>query len=98
MKPTSIIINTARGPVLDENALAVALEKGVIAGAGLDVFEGEPRIHSGLIKNEKVILLPHLGTYTIETHQKMEEWTIENIRCFLERGELLSPIPEQNTL
>lgn len=95
MKPTSIIINTARGAVLDESALVKALEKGTIAGAGLDVFEEEPKIHPGLIQNKNVILLPHMGTHTIETKRKMEEWAIENIREALEKGRLMSPVLEQ---
>ncbi|EXJ82176.1 D-3-phosphoglycerate dehydrogenase [Capronia coronata CBS 617.96] len=97
MKPTSIVINTARGAVLDEVALVEALENGTIAGAGLDVFEEEPNIHPGLIQNKNVILLPHMGTHTTETKRKMEEWTIENIREALEKGRLMSPVPEQQT-
>ncbi len=95
MKPTSIIINTARGAVLDESALVEALDNGYIAGAGLDVFEQEPIVHQDLIENKKVMLLPHMGTYTVETQKRMEEWTIANIRCCLETGKLMSPIPEQ---
>ncbi|KIW44291.1 uncharacterized protein PV06_05311 [Exophiala oligosperma] len=98
MKPTSIIINTARGAVLDEGALVEALENGTIAGAGLDVFEEEPSIHPGLIQNTNVILLPHMGTHTMETKRKMEEKTIENIREALETGQLIDPIPEQRGL
>ncbi|EXJ85052.1 D-3-phosphoglycerate dehydrogenase [Capronia epimyces CBS 606.96] len=67
MKPTAIVVNTARGAVIDEAALVDALDKGLIAGAGLDVFEEEPKIHPGLVANEKVILLPHMGTWTRET-------------------------------
>jgi D-3-phosphoglycerate dehydrogenase len=67
MKPTAVVVNTARGAVIDEAAMVDALDKGLIAGAGLDVFEEEPKIHSGLIKNDKVILLPHMGTWTKET-------------------------------
>jgi lactate dehydrogenase-like 2-hydroxyacid dehydrogenase len=67
MKPSAIVVNTARGAVIDEAALVDALDKGVIAGAGLDVFEEEPKIHSGLLNNNKVMLLPHMGTWTKET-------------------------------
>ncbi|KAL2402496.1 4-methyl-2-oxopentanoate reductase A [Exophiala dermatitidis] len=98
MKPTAVVVNTARGAVIDETALVDALDKGFIAGAGLDVFEEEPKIHPGLIANEKVILLPHMGTWTQETQEKMEEWTINNIRSALETGRLKSPIPEQQDL
>lgn len=98
MKPTSIIINTARGAVLDEAALVEALDNGTIAGAGLDVFEEEPKIHPGLLQNVNVTLLPHMGTHTVETKRKMEERTIENIREALEKGRLMNPIPEQQGL
>ncbi|KAK5051393.1 hypothetical protein LTR84_003045 [Exophiala bonariae] len=71
MKPTAVLVNTARGAVVDEAALVHALDKGIIAGAGLDVFEDEPKIHPGLLSNERVMLLPHLGTYTFETLVRM---------------------------
>ena len=66
MKPGVVIVNTARGGVMDEAALVKALDEGTVASVGLDVFEEEPEIHPGLVKNEKVTLLPHLGTYTVE--------------------------------
>jgi len=98
MKPTCVIINTARGAVIDEAALVDALNHGVIAGAGLDVFEEEPKIHPGLVKNDKVILLPHMGTWTSETQAKMEVWVIDNIRAGITKGKLISIIPEQEGL
>ncbi|KAK5076475.1 glyoxylate reductase [Lithohypha guttulata] len=98
MKSSSIIVNTARGAVIDEAALVKALDEGTIAGAGLDVFEEEPKIHPGLVKNERVILLPHMGTWTKETQRKMEVWVIDNIRKALSEGKLLSIIPEQESL
>ncbi|OAP60736.1 hypothetical protein AYL99_05738 [Fonsecaea erecta] len=98
MKPSAIIVNTARGAVVDEVALVHALDRGLIAGAGLDVYEDEPRVHPGLLDNDKVVLLPHMGTWTSETMKKMEEWAIENVRLALETGELKSPIFEQRGL
>ena len=95
MKPTAVVVNTARGAVMDEAALVDALDRSLIAGAGLDVFEEEPKIHPGLVGNDKVILLPHMGTWTSETQEKMEEWAIDNIRQALEKGKLMSPIWEQ---
>lgn len=95
MKPSCIVINTARGAVMDEAALVDALDNGVIAGAGLDVFEEEPQIHPGLINNEKAILLPHMGTWTTDTMYKMEVWVIDNIKDALSKGKLKSIIPEQ---
>ena len=66
MKPGVVIVNTARGAVMDEDALVKALDKGTIASCGLDVFEEEPKIHPGLIANPRVMLLPHMGTWTEE--------------------------------
>jgi len=95
MKPTAVIINTARGAVIDEAALVEALNNGVIGGAGLDVFEEEPKIHPGLKDNQKAILLPHMGTWTGETQHKMEAFVIDNIRSGLGGKGLISLIPEQ---
>ena len=95
MKPTAVIINTARGAVMDESALVDALTKGEIAGAALDVYQEEPKIHPGLVENDKVMLLPHMGTWTSETQKEMEIHTIDNIRSALTGKGLLSLIPEQ---
>jgi D-3-phosphoglycerate dehydrogenase len=95
MKPSAVIVNTARGAVIDEAALVDALDRGLIAGAGLDVFEEEPVIHEGLVRNERVMLLPHLGTWTRETQTKMEKWCISNVEMAVTEGKLRSPIPEQ---
>ncbi|KAJ1019416.1 hypothetical protein NDA16_004533 [Ustilago loliicola] len=81
MKKDAILINTARGPVVKEEELAQALEEGIIAGAGLDVFEAEPKIHDRLLalKDTKVELLPHVGTLTLETQTKMEAVCLRNL-------------------
>ena len=71
MKPTAYLINTARGAVVDEAALAAALRSGEIAGAGLDVYENEPDLHPGLLPLENVMLLPHLGSATVEARERM---------------------------
>lgn len=98
MKPGTIIINTARGAVMDEAALVAALDTGRVASAGLDVFEHEPEIHPALLANEKVMLLPHVGTHTWETMKAMEEWAIANVRMAVVEGRLRSPVVEQRGL
>jgi D-3-phosphoglycerate dehydrogenase len=98
MKKGVVIINTARGAVMEEDALVKALESGQVSSVGLDVFEEEPKVHPGLLKNPNVMLLPHLGTYTVETMQKMEAWTIGNLKSAVQTHTLLSPVPEQENL
>ena len=84
MKPSVFLINTARGKVVDEEALAQALKTRRIAGAGLDVFEKEPRIHPELLKLDNVVLLPHVGSATAETRGKMAKLAAENLLAALE--------------
>ncbi|MEK7450143.1 MAG: D-glycerate dehydrogenase [Planctomycetota bacterium] len=79
MKPSAYLINTARGPVVDEPALVRALKNKFIAGTGLDVYEHEPAIHPGLLKLNNVVLLPHLGSATTETRNKMAGLAAENL-------------------
>jgi glyoxylate reductase len=84
MRPTSLLINTARGPIVDEAALADALTRGTIAGAGLDVFEQEPALHPELAQLKQVVLLPHLGSATLHTRVQMGLVCLKNIQAVLE--------------
>ena len=85
MKPTSILINAARGGVVDEDALIRALRDGIISGAGLDVYENEPEVNPALMM-KNVVLSPHVGTATTEARDEMGFRVIENIEVFLETG------------
>ncbi len=84
MKPTAFIVNTSRGEVIDENTLALMLEKGQLSGAGLDVFENEPAVNPKLLKARNVVLLPHMGSATIESRIDTGEKVIVNIRSFVD--------------
>ncbi len=84
MKDTALLVNTSRGPVVDEEALVQALKAGKIAGAALDVFENEPQIHPELISMENVILTPHIASATQETRNKMSEMAAQSIIDFAE--------------
>lgn len=84
MRPTAILINTSRGPVIDEPALVCGLQSGMIAGAGLDVYEGEPTLHPQLTSLKQVVLLPHLGSATMETRVQMGLICLENIQAVFE--------------
>ena len=86
MKSSTYLVNTARGPIVDEAALAAALREGVIAGAGLDVFEHEPQVHPELLDLENVTLVPHLGSATVETRTAMAVLAADNTLAVL-RGE-----------
>ncbi len=84
MKPEAYIVNTARGEVIDENALVQALQNDEIAGAGLDVFEQEPAVNPSLVNHRKVVLLPHMGSATIEGRLEMGEKVLINIRTWVD--------------
>lgn len=86
MKKSAILINTSRGPVVEEKALVSALESGVIAGAGLDVFEFEPKISERLIAFSNVILTPHIASATLEAREEMSRTVASNIISFFETG------------
>lgn len=84
MKPEAILVNTARGDVVDSEALIQAIKNKVIAGAGLDVYEGEPDLHPEFLSLENVVLLPHLGSATRETREAMGMKVIDNLLAFFE--------------
>lgn len=84
MKKSAYLVNTARGPVVDEAALVDALKNGVIAGAGLDVFEHEPTVHEGLLALDNAVLIPHLGSATVETRTAMANLAATNALAFLD--------------
>jgi len=84
MKPKAIIINTARGEIIDENALTRMLEAGELGGVGLDVFEHEPAVNKKLLNNPRAVLLPHMGSATIEGRIDMGEKVIINIKTFVD--------------
>ncbi len=84
MKPTAILVNTSRGPVVDEPALAEALERRAIAGAGIDVYENEPRVDATLLKLENVALAPHIASASVDTRIKMSMMAAENAVAAIE--------------
>jgi glyoxylate reductase len=92
MKSSAYLINTARGPIVDEAALVHALQQGEIAGAGLDVFEKEPEVHAGLVDRNDVVLIPHLGSATIETRTAMATLAATNTLSVLSGKPAPTPI------
>jgi glyoxylate reductase len=94
MRPDAYLVNTARGPVVDEAALAAALRDGTIAGAGLDVFEREPEVHPDLVGLENVVLIPHLGSATVETRTAMAELAAANAIAVLAGEPAPTPVYE----
>jgi glyoxylate reductase len=89
MKDNVVIINTARGALIDEAALVDALESGKVYAAGLDVYEEEPKVHPGLLKSDKVVLLPHIGTATIESRVSFPH-------CFISLGFVFDKLTLRN--
>jgi glyoxylate reductase len=92
MRETAVLVNTSRGPVVDEAALADALEDGRIFAAGLDVYEEEPKVHPKLLELENVVLAPHIGSATIETRDRMATLAAENLRAVLGGEEPKTPV------
>jgi glyoxylate reductase len=92
MKASAFLVNTTRGPVVDEAALAEALRAGTIAGAGLDVFEREPEVHGALLELENVVLIPHLGSATVETRTAMGVLAARNLVAVLRGGAPITPV------
>ncbi len=92
--PEGILINVARGSVVDEAALVAALSEGTLGAAGLDVFEEEPRIPDALKTMENVVLLPHVGSATVETRQAMGDLVCDNLDQWLKDGRVVTPVPE----
>ena len=87
MRPSAVLVNTSRGPIVDERALVEALHRGTIAGAALDVYEDEPRVSKELLALENVVLSPHLGSATRPTREAMGMLAVEALRAVLLRGE-----------
>jgi glyoxylate reductase len=86
MKPTAVLVNVSRGPIVDEAALVEVLRESRIAGAALDVYEREPKVHPGLLELENVVLVPHLGSATHETREAMGVLCVEALRAVLLEG------------
>jgi glyoxylate reductase len=95
MKPSAVLLNAARGPIVDEPALAAALREGKIAGAGLDVYEREPRVEPRLLELDAVVLTPHLGSATVEARTAMAELAARNAISVLRGQGPLTPVASQ---
>ena len=92
MKPSATLTNIARGGIVDDAALAAALREGRIAAAGLDVFEGEPKVHPDLLACRNVVLTPHIGSATVPTRRAMAQLAADNLIGYLVHGKPLTPL------
>ncbi|MEP6994014.1 MAG: D-glycerate dehydrogenase [Acidobacteriota bacterium] len=97
MKRGSLLLNTSRGQVVDEVALTRALDTGAIGGAGLDVYENEPAITPALLDDDRVVLMPHAGSATVETRREMSRMVVEDVRRVLGGEKPLRPVPPEGT-
>ena len=95
MRDDAYLVNSARGPIVDEAALAAALRDGAIAGAALDVFEHEPEVHPGLVGLDNVVLVPHLGSATVETRTAMAELAAANAIAVLAGEDPPTPVTKR---
>jgi glyoxylate reductase len=95
MKDGVVIINTARGALIKEKDLVSALDSGKVSSAGLDVFEEEPKVDEGLLRNDRIFIVPHIGTNTYETQREMELLVLRNLESAVDGKGLLTQIPEQ---
>ncbi|KPJ98735.1 MAG: hypothetical protein AMS20_16080, partial [Gemmatimonas sp. SG8_28] len=89
----ALLVNTARGDIVDEPALLAALVSGRLAGAGLDVFPSEPAVHPALVAHPRVVTLPHLGSATVATRRAMAMLAVRNVRAVLAGERPLTPVP-----
>lgn len=92
MQPHATLVNIARGGIVEEAALALALEQGTLAGAGLDVFENEPQVHPDLLRQPRAVLTPHIGSATLDTRRAMAELAADNLIAFFSGEPLVTPI------
>ena len=92
MRPTATLINLARGGIVDETALVTALRERRIAAAGLDVFEGEPKINPALLTVPNVVLTPHIASATLKTRRAMAQLAADNLIAYLTKGAALTPV------
>jgi gluconate 2-dehydrogenase len=96
MKPTATLVNIARGGIVDDAALAAALKQGTIAAAGLDVFEGEPKVHPDLLSVPNGVLTPHIASATLRTRLAMAQLAADNLIGFLVHGKAVTPLNPQS--
>jgi gluconate 2-dehydrogenase len=95
MKPTATLVNIARGGIVDDAALAAALKQGTIAAAGLDVFEGEPKVHPDLLTVPNVVLTRHIASATMPTRLAMAQLAADNLIGYLVHGKAVTPLNPQ---